>query len=228
MGVGEFFGGHILAGHTLDHLRAGNEHLGAARLNDEIGQRRAVGRAARAGAQDEGDLGHRAGKHDVGVKDLPIAGERIDALLHARAARIVHEDERGPGLQRLHHDLGDFDGVDLAGRPAGDREVLTGQVHQASPDGGGAGDHAIGRHTLALHSEEHGTMLGEQPGLIEALRIEQSIDSLARRQLTRFALLFQFFRATAENNIRGALLQFLHSPAWAFSINCCHVLNQSL
>ena len=53
-----------------------------------------------------------------GVKDFAVAGERIDALLHARAAGIVDEDERRSGLQRLLHDLGDLDGVHFAGRTA--------------------------------------------------------------------------------------------------------------
>ena len=34
-------GGDLLAGDLLDHLRAGDEHLGLAGLDDEVGQRRA-------------------------------------------------------------------------------------------------------------------------------------------------------------------------------------------
>ena len=38
--------------------------------------------------------------------------------------------------ERLHH-VGDFEGVDFAGRAAEDREVLAGQVDQAAVDGRG-------------------------------------------------------------------------------------------
>ena len=133
---------------------SGNEHLRLARLNDEIGQRRAVGRAARAWAANQRDLRNRAGKHHVGVKHLAIAGKRVDALLHARAAGIVDEDERRTGLQRLLHDFGNFDGVHFAGRAAGHREVLAGQVHQPAGNRCRAGHHAIRGHTLARHAEQ--------------------------------------------------------------------------
>ena len=169
-GAAQLLRGHALAGDALDHLRAGDEHLRLARLDDEVGQRRAVGRAARAGPADQRDLRHRAGEHHVGVEDLAVAGERIDALLHARAARIVDEDERRAGLQGLLHDLGDLDRVHLAGRTAGDREVLAGQVHQAAADGGRAGHHAVRRQVFPGHAEQRGAVLGEQAGLLEAVR----------------------------------------------------------
>ena len=54
-----------LAGHLLDDLRPGDEHLRALGLDDEVGQRRAVGRAAGARPADQRDLRHGAGEHDV-------------------------------------------------------------------------------------------------------------------------------------------------------------------
>ena len=198
---------HALAGDALDHLRTGDEHLRLARLNDEIGQRRAVGRAARARSADQRDLRHRAGQHHVGVEDLAIAGERIDAFLHARAARIVDEDERRAGLQRLLHDLGDFDGVHFAGRTAGHREILARQVHQAAADGRRAGHHSVGRKALAGHAEQRGAMLGEQAGLLETARIHQRVHSFARRQLAALVLLFEPVRAAAQHRFAGALAE---------------------
>ena len=72
----QLLGRDALAGDPLDHLRSGDEHLRLARLNDEIGERRAVRRPARARTADQRDLRHRAGKHHVGVEHLAVAGER--------------------------------------------------------------------------------------------------------------------------------------------------------
>ena len=114
----QLFGRHAFAGDALDDRRAGDEHLGLAGLDDEIGQGGAVGRAARAGAADQRNLRHRAREHHVRVKDLAVAGKGIDAFLNARAARIVDEDEGRAGLQGLLHDLRHLDGMDFAGRTA--------------------------------------------------------------------------------------------------------------
>ena len=100
LGPPKFLGGHDFAGDLLDDLRPGDEHLRLVRLNDEIGQRRTVGRAARARSADQRDLRHRSGEHHVVVEDAPVAGEAVDAFLHARAAGIIDEDERAAGLQR--------------------------------------------------------------------------------------------------------------------------------
>ena len=148
VGAAELLGGHDLAGHLLDDLRAGDEHLRLPRLDDEVGQRRAVGRAAGARAADERDLRHRAREHHVRVEDLAVAGEGVDAFLHARAARVVDEDERRAGLQRHLHHVGDLGRVDLAGRAAAHREVLAGEVDEAPGDGRRPGDDAVGREVL--------------------------------------------------------------------------------
>ena len=210
VGAAQLLGGDGLAGHLLDHLRPGDEHLRLARLDDEIGERRAVGRAARARAADQRDLRHRAGEHHVGVEHLAVAGERVDAFLHAGAARIVDEYERRAGLERLLHDLGDLDGMDFARRAAGYREVLAGQMHQAAADRRRAGDHAIGRHALSLHAEQGGAVLGEQTDFFEAVRIHQGVDPLARGQLARLALLIELVGPAAEHQLFAPLAQFFH------------------
>ena len=61
--------------------------------------------------------------------------------------------------------------------------------------------------SLAGHAEQRGAMLGEQSGLFEAVRIDQRIDSLARRQLAALALLFQLVLAAAQHGFAGALAE---------------------
>jgi hypothetical protein len=207
VGATQRLGGHHLAGDALDDLRAGDEHLGLAGLDDEVGQGRAVGRAAGAGAADEGDLRHGAGEHHVRVEDLAVAGERVDALLHPRAARVVDEDEGGAGLERLQHDLGDLDRVDLARRAARHGEVLAGQVNQPAPHRGRAGDDAVGGQVLVGHAEHGRPVLSEHARLLEAVRVDQGVDALARRQLARLAVLLQLVGAAAQHGLLAALAE---------------------
>ena len=135
VGAAQGLGGDLLAGHLLDDLGPGDEHLGLAGHDDEVGQRRGVGRPAGAGAADQRDLRHGAGELDVGEEDPAVAGERVDALLHAGPAGVVDEDERAAGLSASSITSATLLAVDLAGRAAQDGEVLAGQVDEAAVDG---------------------------------------------------------------------------------------------
>ena len=79
-------------------------------------------------------LRHDAREHHVVVEHLAVAGERIDALLHAGAAGVVDEDERAAGLQRSRHRVGDFQRVDFARRAAQHGEVLARQMNESAVD----------------------------------------------------------------------------------------------
>jgi len=87
VGAAELLGGHVLAGDLLDHLGAGEEHVGTLPHHDhEIGDGRRIDGAAGAGAQDHGDLGDHAGAEDVFQEDVRVSGQRVHALLDAGAA----------------------------------------------------------------------------------------------------------------------------------------------
>ena len=106
---------HLLAGHGLHHVGAGDEHVRRALDHeDEVGDRRRVDRAAGAGAHHQRDLRHDAGRLHVPPEDLRVPGERDDALLDPRAARVVDPDHRAAELHRQVHDLADLLGEDLA------------------------------------------------------------------------------------------------------------------
>ena len=53
VGSAQRLGGDLLAGDLLDDLGPGDEHLGLAGHDDEVGQRGRIGRAAGAGAADQ-------------------------------------------------------------------------------------------------------------------------------------------------------------------------------
>jgi hypothetical protein len=73
--------------------------------------------------------------------------------------------------------------VHLAGRAAGDGEVLAGEVHRRpSTDAAPVTTPSAGR-SLPGHAEERGAVLGEQAGLLEAAGVDERVDALARRQL---------------------------------------------
>ena len=105
-GAAQLFGGDDLVGDGLDHVRAGDEHVGAvAHHEDEVGHGRRIDGTAGAGAHDDGNLRHDAGRLDVALEDLGVTGERIHTLLDAGAAGIVEADHRSAVAQRHIHDL---------------------------------------------------------------------------------------------------------------------------
>ena len=112
-----------------------------------------------------------------------------------------------PVFSDMLHDLGDLDGMHFARRPAGYREILACQVHQAPGDRCRAGHHAVGRKALSGHAEQRGAMLGEQPGLLEAVRIHQRLYPFTRRQFAALVLLLQPVLAAAQHGFAGAFAE---------------------
>ena len=115
----------LLARDRLDHVGARDEHVrGLLDHEDEVRHGRGVDGAARARAHDQRDLRDHAGALDVADEDVAVGAQRDDALLDARAARVVDADDRAADLGRQVHDLAHLLGHDLAERAAEDREVL--------------------------------------------------------------------------------------------------------
>src|SRR5207237_1705290 len=84
----------------------------------------AVDRAARARAHDATYLRDDAGGERVAQEDVGITAQRYDALLYARAARIVEADDGRADFQRQVHHLANLRGVRLRERASEDCEVL--------------------------------------------------------------------------------------------------------
>ena len=144
----------LLAGHRLDDVGTGDEHV--RRLlhhEDEVGDRGGVDGAAGAGAHDQADLRDDARAHDVAHEDVAVGAERDDALLDPRAARVVDPDDRAADLGRQVHDLAHLLGHDLAERAAEDGEVLGEDADAPAVDGAVAGDDRVAPRAVALHAE---------------------------------------------------------------------------
>ena len=178
-----------LSGDLLDDRRSGDEDQSIARLNDEIGQGRAVGRAARARSADQRNLRHHTGKHHVLMKDAGVPGQAGDAFLNARAAGIVDEDEGRAGPHGRFHGVGDFVGVHFARGAAGNCEILAGHVDGASGDAAAPGDHSIGGQVFIAHAEELAVMFGEQARFLEGIPIQQQGDAFPRGEFAALVLL---------------------------------------
>ena len=181
---------HVLAGHRLDHVGAGDEHVaGALHHEGEVGDGRRVDRAARARAHDQRDLRDDAGGHHVAVEDLGEQAERDHAFLDAGAAAVVDPDDRAAGLQRVIHDLDDLLAVDLAERPAEHREVLAEHADRAPVHGAVPGDHAVPVRPGGLDAEVVRPVPGQLVELGERARVEQHVDPLPRGLLAPLVLL---------------------------------------
>ena len=104
IGTTEFVGRDFFAGHGLDDLGAGDEHVGLAGLDDEVRQCRRVGRTTSARAGDDGDLRYESGEQHVVVEHTAVSREGIDAFLDSGSAGVVDKDEGGAGGRGgLHH-----------------------------------------------------------------------------------------------------------------------------
>jgi hypothetical protein len=193
-----------------DHFGAGDEHVGsAAHHHVEVCDGRAVDRAARARPHDATDLRDDAGGQRVAQEDVGVAAEADDALLYARAARIVEADDGRADLHRQVHHLANFFGVRLRERPAEDGEVLREDEDAAAVDEAVAGDDAVARKPLLVEAEIRRAVDDELVELLERPLVQQELDALARRQLTRRVLLLDAPRAPAR---RGAFFALPQPP----------------
>ena len=170
----------VLAGHRLDHVRAGDEHVaGAVDHHDEVGERGGVHRAARRRAHDQRDLRDHPGAAHVAHEDLAVEAERDHALLDPRAAPVVDPDHRAADLGGDVHHLDDLLAVHLAERAAEHRGVLAEHGDRPAVDRAGAGDDAVAERAPLLHPEVGGAVPGEGVELDERAGVEQHLQSLA-------------------------------------------------
>ena len=183
-GAAELFGGHRLVGDGFDDIGAGDEHIaGVAHHEDEIGHRRRIDVAARAGAHDQRDLRDDAGGQHIALEHFAIAAERRHALLDARAASVEQADDRCAILQRHILHLGDFLRVRLAKRTSEHREILGEDEDGAAIHRAPAGDHAVAGDFGLLHAEIGAAMFDEHVEFLERSVVEQQFDAFARGQL---------------------------------------------
>ena len=210
---------HFLVRHGLDHIRAGDEHVGSvARHENEVGDGGGIDGAARARAENRADLRDHAACERVAEKNFRIARERHDSFLNSRAARIVQADHRRARAHGEVHDLRDLARVRLGKRAAEDGEVLREDVDQPPVDAAVAGDEAVARAGAASSMPKSWRLVADE--LVEFLEgafVEQQVDALARAELAFLVLALAALRAAAGFGF-GVALAELFEPAVAFRI----------
>src|SRR5258706_194310 len=200
----EFFFGYVFVRHGLDHVGAGNEHVGGVLDHDvEVGDRRTVDGAPRTWAHDATDLRHDAAGQSIAQKNVRVPAEADYAFLYARAAGIVETDDRRADLHRQVHHLTNFCRVRFGKGAAKDSEVLSEDKDLAAIDQAMTGDDAIAGIDFVLHPKVLRTMFDQPVELLKSAVVEQELDPLARGQLARGMLLLDACGATA---CFGALL----------------------
>ena len=178
--------GHVLAGHRLHDVGPGDEHVRRPLGHqDEIGDRGRVDGPAGARPENQRDLRHDARGLDVAPEDLGVAGERDDALLDPRAARVVDPDDGAADLDGHVHHLADLLGEDLAQRAAEHGEVLREHAHRPAEHRAVARDDRVTPGALLAHPELDLTVAHETVELDERPRVEQPLDAAPARAASR-------------------------------------------
>src|SRR6185437_5963593 len=140
-------------------------------------------------------------------KNVGIAGERNDALLNARAARIVKADHGRAHAGGGVHNFDDLGGIGLRERSAKNSKVLRENKNQPPVDAAVSSDETIAIILLFSHSKFIGAMGNQAVGLFEAAFIEKEIDSLTGRHFAGFVLALAAF---ASAPFFGQLVAALH------------------
>ncbi len=198
-GAAQFLVGHGLVRYRLHHVGAGHEHVGRILDHeDEVGHGGRIDRAAGARSHDRGDLRHDAGRVDVALKHLGVAGERRDAFLNPSPTGIVEADDRRADQHGLVHDLADLLGVRFRERAAEYREILAERENQPAVHRAVAGDDAVAGDFVLVDAEIVAAVFDEHVPFLEGTGIEQHVEPLARRQLALGVLLFDALLAAAQ------------------------------
>ena len=100
---------HILAGHRLDHFRPRDEHVADALSHDDkVCEARGIDRTPGTGSQHHTDLGDDPAGLGIAPEELTVARQAPDALLDARANRVIEKDKGSTGTGGQIQDLADF------------------------------------------------------------------------------------------------------------------------
>ena len=163
----------LLADDHLDHPGAAEIHRGVAVDHcHEIAERRDVGAARRGRAEQRAHLRDRARRADLGMKDLARsapAGEHLDLVSNPRSGRVDQVNHRQPRVIRpLDHADDLLDGARAPGACL-HRRVVGHERNWPPVDGGGSGDHPVGRQSARQH-------VGERAVLGEAASVDKQLD----------------------------------------------------
>jgi hypothetical protein len=87
LGTTQFFRSHLLVGHCLDHIRAGDKHVRTVFYHeDKVGHGRRIDRTTGTGAHDHRNLWHHAGRQHIALEYLRVATQGRHTFLDTGTA----------------------------------------------------------------------------------------------------------------------------------------------
>ncbi len=173
LGAAEFLQSHGFAGHILNDLGAGNDHLALFfNHDDKIRQGRGIDRYPGTGSHDGGNLGNDAGCGRVPVKHAgnPLGGKK--AFMEPPAAGVKQSHNGGLNLQGFILDPVDFLAVDGAHGPAKNGNILGIGKDHAGVDGAVPDDHAVSSDFSFFHAKIHALAFGKVIQFNKAARVK--------------------------------------------------------
>jgi hypothetical protein len=173
----EPLGVDILAGHATHDVRTGDENPALAGQDDQVGEGRAVGGAARGRAEHHRDLRDLARGPGHGREHRAHRVQALHALAQPGAARVPQPDDRRAGRDRVV-----VSGDDRRAARAAQRAALhlgvAGERHRGQAvDGPGAREHPVGGRREQQRQRprvEQGLQAGPRvPGQVSRGRVAQ-------------------------------------------------------
>src|ERR1043166_7623924 len=197
-GAAEFFLRYVFVRDGLNHVGAGDEHVGGVLHHDvDVADDRKMYGAARAWSHDATDLRNDTGCQSVAQKDVSVAAEADDAFLDARATGIVEANDRRTDFHPHVHDFANFFGVRLRKGTAKYCEVLGEDEDLATVDQAVSGHDAVPRIDLFVQTKITGPMLDQFVELLKCFVVEQKLDPFTRGHLAGRVLFLDARGATA-------------------------------
>ena len=185
---------HVLAGHGLNDVRAGNEHVRSLIHHDDVvGQGGGVRGTASAGAHNDRNLRNHARRAHVHTENIGKHRQRSHALLNTGATTIVNADDRAAVLQSELLHLHNLLAVHLREGATVHGEILRIHGNQAAIHGAVTGHQAVTQRLLRLHTERGGAVAGEGIKLNERTLVQKHFDALAGGVLAACVLLLDSY-----------------------------------
>ena len=181
---------HILTGHGLNDVRAGNEHVRSLIHHDDVvSQSGGVRGTAGAGAHNDRNLRNHAGRTHIHTENIGKHRQGSHTLLNAGATTIVNADDRAAVLQSELLHLHNLLAVHLREGTTVHGEILRVHGNQATIHGAVTGDQTVTQRLLRLHTERGGAVAGEGIKLNERTLVQKHLDALAGGVLAACVLL---------------------------------------
>ena len=157
----EFLHLHVFAGHRLNDVRSGDEHVrGLINHHGEVGDSGGVHGATSTRPQDQRDLRDDSGSMHIALENFGVQTEGNHTFLDACATGVVDANHRAASLEREVHDLDDLLAKDFTQRSTKDSEVLGKDGDWATVNGSVSGHDTVAVGAVVFLTKVDGAVAG--------------------------------------------------------------------